>query len=148
MTDHKTIFPSIRMPCTIMWAAVHLCRWLWTLTISYDWQYSVKKCKWPWGLNTTSWTQSRNGDEGEWPPSCPSHSSEDLTSHRMECCQPKNNVKRDKNLTLMETKFWFSNQNHSYHTDLNYPDSLILHIIKLLLLALLVLLIGWFLGLT
>lgn len=54
----------------------------------------------------------------------------------------QDNVERDKNLTLMEIKFWFSNQNHSYHTDLNYPDSQILHIIKLLLLVLLVLLIG------
>jgi len=98
-------------------------------------------------LKTTSWTHSRNGDKDEWPSSCPSYSSEDLKSPDGRL-SAQDNVERDKNLTLTEIKFWFSNQKHSYHIDMNYSDSQILHIIKLLLLVLLVLLIGWLLGLT
>jgi hypothetical protein len=60
----------------------------------------------------------------------------------------QNNVERESNLTLLEIKSWLSNQKHSHYTDMIYPDFQILHTIKLSLLVLLVLLIGWLMGLT
>jgi len=135
------------MPCAIMWTAVHLCRWLWALTISNDWQYSVKKYKWPWRSNTTSWTQSRNGDEGEWPSSHPSPSSEDLTSHRMEGYQPKTVWRGKKtNFNGNQILVFQPKAQLSYRSELPWLPNFT-HI-KLLLLVLLVLLIGGLLGLT
>jgi len=93
--QYKNIFKHFILPLKCarltLWhfTAAQLCRWLWTFTISNDWQYSVKKHKWPRGSNITSWTYSRNGNKGQWRSSCPSYSSKDLTSHKMEGCQPK-----------------------------------------------------------
>ena len=82
----KQFFLVIRMLSATMCAAVHLGKWLWTLTISNDQQNTVKSTSYREVQTPRHEHTGRNGDEGEWPSS---YSSEDNASHWMEGRQPK-----------------------------------------------------------